>query len=217
MTTQSIHSLESEIAKDDDDSPLSPGMQDRQALSRASQSIDWKAKLKTLISDQWFLISMGIMIAITSQYQLPLEHDQTKSTAVSYTCVSLIFLITGCTLDSSVLVRNYARWLTHIYVQALCFLACSSIMFAIVSAAGLSRDLDDGILIGFLVLGCVPTTISSNVIMTAQANGNQELTLVETTIGNFIGVFISPAMVIMYTNIERWCVSVQRNFRDSLS
>lgn len=130
--------------------------------------------------------------------------QEQKSVAVFYTCVIVIFLITGCTLDSSVLARNYKRWRTHIYVLGQCFLVCSSLLFDIVSAAGASRNLDPGILIGFMVLDCVPTTISSNVVMTAQANGNQELILVETTISNFLGVFISPALVVMYTSVPTW-------------
>jgi sodium/bile acid cotransporter 7 len=34
----------------------------------------------------------------------------------------------------------------------------------------------------------VATTMSSNVVMTRQAHGNSALTVVQTTLGNFLGV-----------------------------
>lgn len=164
----------------------------------------WSKKLRTFASDQWFLISMVIMIAITSQHHLPMTYQQDKGTIVAYVCVSIIFVITGCTLDTSVIMRNYKRWETHIYVQTQCFVVCSAIMFAVVSAAATNRTISPDTLIGLAVLGCMPTTISSNVVLTAQANGNSELTLVETTIGNLIGIFVSPALVLGYTSIPQW-------------
>ena len=64
--------------------------------------------------------------------------------------------------------------------------------------------MDPGLLVGLIFLGCVATTMSSNVVMTRQAHGNSALTVVQTTLGNFIGVFISPALVIMYTSVDTW-------------
>ncbi|KAF7190945.1 Solute carrier RCH1 [Pseudocercospora fuligena] len=173
----------------------------RVSLSSRNSKVAWAY---TDDHSQWFLISMCVMIPIASQHNLPLTVQRSKSVAVFYSCVIVIFLITGCTLDSSVLARNYKRWKTHIYILCQCFLTCSALMIGIVSAAGTNRSLDAGVLIGLTVLGTLPTTISSNVVMTAQANGNQELTLVETTIGNFLGVFTSPALVVMYTTVPTW-------------
>ena len=64
--------------------------------------------------------------------------------------------------------------------------------------------MDPGLLVGLIFLGCVATTISSNVIMTRQAHGNTALTVVQTTVGNFVGVFITPALVVMYTSAPTW-------------
>ena len=80
----------------------------------------------------------------------------------------------------------------------------SIIVFGLVSAVSTSRFMDPGLLIGFLFFGCVATTISSNVVMTRQAHGNQALTVVQTTVGNFIGVFITPALVVGLTAVPTW-------------
>lgn len=78
-------------------------------------------------------------------------------------------------------------------------------MFGVVSLTALNKQfMDSGLLIGLVFFSCVPTTIASNVVMTGQAKGNTELTVVQTSIGNFIGVFLSPALVVMYTTVDTW-------------
>jgi sodium/bile acid cotransporter 7 len=78
-------------------------------------------------------------------------------------------------------------------------------MFAVVSAAATNRDfMDPGLLVGMILTGCVATTISSNVVMTGQAHGNKALTVVESTIGNFLGPFLTPALFKAYTSTGAW-------------
>ena len=80
----------------------------------------------------------------------------------------------------------------------------SALVFGLVSVTATSRFMDPGLLVGLLFMGCVATTIASNVVMTRQAHGNQALTVVQTTVGNLIGAFVSPALVIMYTSVPTW-------------
>ncbi|KAI6885049.1 hypothetical protein KC363_g2230 [Hortaea werneckii] len=161
---------------------------------------------RSLLQGSWFLISLGLLIAIASQTQVPPSHQSTKTTIINYLCVTLIFLVTGCTIDTQTLLRNYSKWLVHLYVQTACFLLTSGVVFAVVSAVATADQefMDPGLLVGLIFLGCVPTTISSNVVMTRQARGNTALTVVQTTVGNFLGVFITPALVTMYTGVDTW-------------
>lgn len=100
------------------------------------------------MQDQWFLITLGILIAIASQHQVPPEHQKLKSTVVSYVCVSVIFFITGCTLKTQTLIDNYARWKIHLFVQLQCFFVTSLIMYGIVSAAATNKHFMDPGLLG---------------------------------------------------------------------
>ncbi|KAI7235795.1 hypothetical protein KC330_g4060 [Hortaea werneckii] len=160
---------------------------------------------KTILEGSWFLLSLGLLIAIASQVQVPPAHQSTKTTIINYLCVTLIFLVTGCTIDTQTLIRNYSKWRTHLYVQTSCFLLTSAVVFGVVSAVATDQTfMDPGLLVGLIFLGCVPTTISSNVVMTRQAQGNTALTVVQTTVGNFLGVFITPALVTMYTGVDTW-------------
>ncbi|KAI7545193.1 hypothetical protein KC331_g6366 [Hortaea werneckii] len=161
---------------------------------------------KSLLEGSWFLLSLGLLIALASQIQVPPRHQSTKTTIINYLCVTLIFLVTGCTIDTQTLVRNYSKWRTHLYVQTACFLLTSAVVFGVVSAVATNHAfMDPGLLVGLIFFGCVPTTISSNVVMTRQAQGNTALTVVQTTVGNFLGVFVTPALVTMYTTgVDTW-------------
>ena len=85
----------------------------------------------------------------------------------------------------------------------------SVIVFGLVSAVATNHHfMDAGLLVGLIFFSCVATTISSNVVMTRQAHGNQALTVVQTTIGNLIGVFVTPALIVMYTSVSTWYTAV---------
>jgi solute carrier family 10 (sodium/bile acid cotransporter), member 7 len=53
----------------------------------------------------------------------------------------------------------------------------SAVVFGLVSAikASGTQKIDTVILVGLIVMGCIPTTISSNVVMTRAAKGNDSV------------------------------------------
>jgi sodium/bile acid cotransporter 7 len=162
-------------------------------------------RILLFMKEQWFLITLAILIAIASQHQVPKEHQALKSLVVSYLCVSVIFFLTGCTLPTKALVDNYARIKLHLWVQIQCFFLTSGVFYGVVSAAATNKDfMDPGLLVGMILTGCVATTISSNVVMTGQAHGNKALTVVESTVGNFLGPFLTPLLFKVYTSTSAW-------------
>ncbi len=46
-----------------------------------------------MVADQWFLLALGLLIAIASQVQVPLVHQQLKRSLTSYICISIIFFM----------------------------------------------------------------------------------------------------------------------------
>ena len=172
--------------------------------NKTKENHHWLKEAWGFALEQWFLIALGLLIAFASQVQVPLVQQKIKQTVTSYLCISIIFFVTGCTLDSKTLLANYSRWKIHLFVQAQCYIMTSLVVLAVVSATATSHFMDPGLLVGLVFQSCVATTISSNVVMTRQAHGNTALTVVQTTLGNFIGVFITPALVVAYTAIPTW-------------
>jgi sodium/bile acid cotransporter 7 len=200
------HNMDSDKEKDESPSERSlESVQETTPPPPAPKKRSLPLRAAKAIANQWFLISLGLVILLTSQVQVPLAHQKLKQTIVSYACVSLIFFLTGCTLKTSILLANYSKWRMHLFVQLQSYLLTSSIIFGLVSACATSRTfMDPGLLLGLIMCGCTPTTIASNVVMTGQAHGNQALTVVESTLGNFLGPFLTPLLFAMYTSSGAW-------------
>ncbi|KAE8352963.1 putative sodium bile acid cotransporter [Aspergillus coremiiformis] len=161
------------------------------------------------VIDQWFLLVMGILIVLASQVQVPRSHQQTKQTIVNYLTVAVIFFINGCTLPTQVLIENLSRWKMHIFAQVQCYLLTSSISYGVVSACAIGKHfMDPALLIGIIILGCLPTAISFNTIMTRKANGNGALTIAQSTIGNLLGPFVTTALIKLYTSTDAWYTDI---------
>ena len=182
------------------------------ATAADSRKPHWRRLLSGIqwfILDQWFLIGICCLVLISSQVQVPASRQQKKEIVCTYLCVAVIFIVTGCTLPTRVLLENYARWKLHFFVQSQTFLMTSAVVYAIVSICATNPQfMDPALLVGMIFTGCVPTTISSNVVMTRQAHGNTALTVVQSTLGNFLGPFISPLLIIMYTSSGAWYTKV---------
>ncbi|OJJ47064.1 hypothetical protein ASPZODRAFT_131996 [Penicilliopsis zonata CBS 506.65] len=173
--------------------------------SRQSRCRKFFGKLGRLALDQWFLLGLGVVILIASQVQVPSSQLHIKQVVVTYLCVAIIFFATGCTLPTQALIKGISRWQVHLFIQIQCFLMTSAVIFGIVSACATNPHfMDGGLLVGLIFTGCVPTAISSNIVMTRKAHGNDALTVVQSALGNFLGPFITPLLVQMYIAPHAW-------------
>ncbi|KAK9467559.1 SBF-like CPA transporter family-domain-containing protein [Lipomyces arxii] len=169
-----------------------------------------KQKIKSLtfkdvcsfLLDQWFLICLGIAILIA--YLVPNLGRKggwvAAQYSVIYVCPALIFFISGLTMDTKTLIRTAALFRIHLVAQIMSYMYTSAIWFGLTTAAVAAHDshLNMPVLGGFILLGCTPTTIGSNVVFTRSANGNHAATLIEVTIANLLAPVLSPALISMY-------------------
>ena len=109
--------------------------------------------------DQWFIVILGILILVSSQVQVPVAQQFEKENVINYLCVSLIFFINGVTLPTRTLIDNLSRWREHLFIQLQSYFMASAVTFGVVSAAASNKDfMDPSLLVGMIVLGCLPTT-----------------------------------------------------------
>lgn len=156
----------------------------------------------SFLISQWFFLFLGAFVAIAHSYPEFAKQGGTirAEYSIQYGAVAVIFLISGLSMSTALLRVNLLNWRAHFTVLSTSFLITSSIIYGIACGIKAANDpsMDEWLLAGMIVTHACPTTVSSNVVMTKQAHGNDVLTLLEVSVGNILGAFITPALVQMY-------------------
>ncbi|KAL7747201.1 LRR receptor-like serine/threonine-protein kinase RGI2 [Sorochytrium milnesiophthora] len=156
-------------------------------------------RLRDLLVARWFLI--GIVVVVLLAYAAPSVGRKKgvlrSEYSIKYGAVIVIFLISGLGLKSRVLAQTMLLWKLHLVVQTMSLIVTPTIGFGISKLLGLT-GLNDALVAGLTIASCLPTTISSNVVMTKQAGGNEAASLINATIGNILGILISPLLLLLF-------------------
>ena len=64
---------------------------DKKNVETNSKRTFWLREAVHLLLEQWFLVSLGLLIAIASQFQVAADQQKLKRTVTSYLCISIIF------------------------------------------------------------------------------------------------------------------------------
>ncbi len=107
--------------------------------------------------------------------------------------IMVIFLITGLQMETRRLAVYLAEWRLHVLVQLWIFVILPLLSEVVVLAGG--RVLPDGVSLGFLFLGILPTTISTAVVFTMRAGGNVPGAVFNSVLSNVLAVFVVPVWV----------------------
>ncbi|KAF9582017.1 hypothetical protein BGW38_000772, partial [Lunasporangiospora selenospora] len=158
----------------------------------------WKARAWDIWMKNWFLLGLVIVIILARYFP---EWGKTGGPirpeySVKYGITSCIFLLSGLSLKTKDLLVSALNYRAHLLVQVTSFIIIPLFVKAITALIGLST-FNATLLAGMAVTSATPTTISSNVVMTANSNGNESLALFNAALGNLLGVFISPVIVLI--------------------
>lgn len=111
---------------------------------------------------------------------------------VTYWVIALLFFLYGAKLSTATIVAGLANWRLQLSVLALTFL-----LFPILALALKPLSLiwlPTAIGVGFLYIGCLPSTVQSSVAFTAVSGGNVAGAVCAASISNLIGVVLSPLL-----------------------
>lgn len=130
-------------------------MDDQQELSGPSRLT---ALAGNILLDQWFLVTILLLILFSSQVQVPAPGQDAKNSVVDTVTIAVIFLINGCTTPTKSLASSLKAWRCHLYTQAMSLFVTSATTLGVVAAVATNKKfLDPALLNGLVVLGCLPT------------------------------------------------------------
>ncbi|KAF9357349.1 hypothetical protein BGX26_003897 [Mortierella sp. AD094] len=162
------------------------------------KKVHWKTKAWDIWMKNWFLLGLVVVIILARYFPGwgrtggPIRPEY----SVKYGITACIFLLSGLALKTKDLLISAMNYRAHLMVQVTSFIIIPLFVKAITSLIGLS-GLNATLLAGMAVTSATPTTISSNVVMTANSDGSESLALFNAAFGNLLGVFISPLIVLV--------------------
>ena len=153
----------------------------------------------SLIRKYWFLL--GLVLVIVLAYLFPNVGRSggyiRAEWSVKWGCVIFIFFLSGLSLRTKQLGQEILRVRVHLFVQIFSFLVIPFSVYGLVFLL-IKSSFNRVLLIGLLIMSSTSTTISSNVVMTKNAGGNEYAALLNAVLGNLLGIFISPALIFYF-------------------
>ncbi|MDQ1901503.1 bile acid:sodium symporter family protein [Paracoccus sp. WLY502] len=111
---------------------------------------------------------------------------------VTYWVIALLFFLYGAKLSTATIVAGLANWRLQLSVLALTFLLFPVLALALKPLSLIW--LPTAIGVGFLYIGCLPSTVQSSIAFTAVSGGNVAGAVCAASISNLIGVVLSPLL-----------------------
>lgn len=104
--------------------------------------------------------------------------------------VSLIFFLYGIKIPYTDFLHSIKKWKLHLTIQSSTYILFPIIIIG--SCLLLINDWTHPILIGFLFLAVLPSTVSSSVVMTSWADGNVAAAVFNSFITGILGIILTP-------------------------
>lgn len=152
-----------------------------------------------LLSTHSLLVSFVLAIALAAVApSIGLDQGPIRAQySISYGATMLIFLLLGLSLELAD-VRAFASrsssvaQLISLQTHSLCL-----VPLMVWPIAALLRDtqINPHLISGLVVLSCLPTTISTCVVLTVSSAGTELLAVAMATVGNTLGVLLAPLSI----------------------
>ena len=151
--------------------------------------------MMSLLARQWFVIGLVLAIAIGALWPAIGANDSLLFPKVSiHVAIAVAFAVIGLTLPTARIRSAIGLWKGHLAIQLFSFALMPALAWLIALAV---EPFDPALATGVRILGCLPTTIATAALFTRAAGGDEALALCNTTLGNLLGVVVTPGLIVL--------------------
>ncbi len=161
-----------------------------------AQGALWRVLSRVLAraASEWFLLGMVSAVVVASlQPEVGRSGGWLRLDTVADWGVVAIFFLHGISLSTEKLRQGLARWPVHLVVQGFTF-GIFPVLWVVMDRS-VGQWLPPDLMLGFLYLCALPSTVSSSVAMTALARGNVAASIFNATLSILLGVVLTPLLV----------------------
>ncbi|XP_033742020.1 sodium/bile acid cotransporter 7-B-like isoform X2 [Pecten maximus] len=151
-----------------------------------------------ILRSNWFIIGI-VLVIILAKFEPGIGSKGgilKPEITVKYFAVFIIFFNSGLSLKTEEFTKAIFQVKIHIFIQGFTFIIFPLLMqtMAILLSPG---PFDRHLIEGLKVLGCMPPPVSSAVILTKAAVGNEAAAIFNSAFGSFLGIFMTPSLILM--------------------
>jgi sodium/bile acid cotransporter 7 len=142
----------------------------------------------------WFLLGMpGAVVLASLLPELGRSGGPLHLETITQAGIFAVFFLHGVGLSTEKLRVGVSSWRVHAVVQTFTFVVFPLLFLALRAALG--HLVPPHLLLGFLYLCALPSTISSSVAMTGLARGNVAAAIFNATLSSLLGTVLTPLLV----------------------
>eukprot|EP00546_Thalassionema_frauenfeldii_P021803 CAMPEP_0178905628 /NCGR_PEP_ID=MMETSP0786-20121207/6381_1 /TAXON_ID=186022 /ORGANISM="Thalassionema frauenfeldii, Strain CCMP 1798" /LENGTH=227 /DNA_ID=CAMNT_0020577257 /DNA_START=97 /DNA_END=777 /DNA_ORIENTATION=- len=167
-----------------------------------SRSHTCRRKLKELYEENEFLLLILIAIVGAKIYPpLGAEYLYPDITA-DWISVMFIFLLAGLALKTEEFEAAFSQYFFNLFVQTFNFGVVSLVGFTLAIILVKIGALDQSLADGMVICSCLPMAINMVIILCKNADGDEAAAVFNSAVGNLIGIFLSPVLILGYLGVS---------------
>jgi sodium/bile acid cotransporter 7 len=86
----------------------------------------------------------------------------------------------------------------HMFVQVYDFLVVSAVVFGVAKALLATGILHEALSNGMIICSCLSMSVNAVIVLTSAANGNEAAAIFHSALGNIVGIFLSPVLIVAF-------------------
>jgi len=157
-----------------------------------------KRRIVTFFFTYDFPIAILIVIGLAKAYPPLGAIYLAPNITATWVAIILMFFLNGLGLKTKEFFRAMKKVGFNMYDEFFSFIVCSSFVFGVSRLLIITGVLPETLADGMVICSCLPLALNTAIVLTIAAGGDEAVAVFHTAVGNIIGVFASPLLILMY-------------------